>query len=319
VRSEKAEDGTLLDVRDTRSATQRRADALGVISKLALGVKDKGSTGGGVGGSGGGGGSERYKIVLHADAETLAEARATDPATPAPATPEPATPRPGRPSAPAEQSGPAEPAGPAPDAPPRRRGRVPSPLAEFGSGGLVDPQFLAQFSCDSTLQAAFLSPSGAILDLGREVRTITPAQRKALVARDRGCVIPGCSAPASWCDGHHVRWWRHGGRTDITNLALLCGRHHTAVHSGIWAIVMRDGVPWVIPPDWVDHERRPIRNTYFDDAAVMHRLGTQLRGQQLGLSLGRNEGPVPPEAPEFQPPETQPPETQPPETQPPET
>jgi hypothetical protein len=61
---------------------------------------------------------------------------------------------------------------------------------EFGTGGLLSSQLLGQFACDSVLQAVFLTGSGAILNLGRDVRTISPAQRRALVARDRGCVIP---------------------------------------------------------------------------------------------------------------------------------
>jgi hypothetical protein len=54
------------------------------------------------------------------------------------------------------------------------------------------------------------------------------------------------------CEAHHVKWYRHGGTTDITNLASLCGHHNTSVHSGLWEITMRDGVPWVRPPTWID-------------------------------------------------------------------
>jgi hypothetical protein len=30
--------------------------------------------------------------------------------------------------------------------------------------------------------------------------------------------------------GHHIRHWAHGGPTTLSNLALLCRRHHRAVH-----------------------------------------------------------------------------------------
>jgi len=30
--------------------------------------------------------------------------------------------------------------------------------------------------------------------------------------------------------GHHVRHWAQGGPTKLSNLALLCRRHHRAVH-----------------------------------------------------------------------------------------
>jgi hypothetical protein len=136
---------------------------------------------------------------------------------------------------------------------------------------------LARFACDAVLQTALLAKNGAVLDLGRDVRTVSPAQRRALVARDRGCVVPGCTAPAHLCEAHHIVYWRHGGATDITNLALVCGRHHTAIHTGTWSLTVQNGIPWAMPPDWIDQQRRPIRNTYWDDADTFHHLGTQLR------------------------------------------
>ena len=42
------------------------------------------------------------------------------------------------------------------------------------------------------------------LAVGRTARTATPAQRRALAARDRGCIIPGCAIPAEACQTHHV-------------------------------------------------------------------------------------------------------------------
>ncbi|MGI8692315.1 MAG: HNH endonuclease signature motif containing protein [Geodermatophilaceae bacterium] len=45
------------------------------------------------------------------------------------------------------------------------------------------------------------------------------------------------SRPPAWCDAHHVIGWYHGGRTDLSNLVLLCRRHHRAVHRGVWSIV----------------------------------------------------------------------------------
>jgi hypothetical protein len=116
-----------------------------------------------------------------------------------------------------------------------------------------------------------------VLNLGRDSRTISRAQRRALNARDRGCVIPGCSAPPQWCEGHHVVWWRHGGRTDIDALALVCGRDHTLIHQGVWDLVMLDGVAWARPPTWIDPLRRLIRNTRHESADRAKALGSQLR------------------------------------------
>jgi predicted restriction endonuclease len=39
--------------------------------------------------------------------------------------------------------------------------------------------------------------------------------------RDRGCRFPGCGT-AAFTQAHHIRWWRHGGRTDLDNLLLIC-------------------------------------------------------------------------------------------------
>jgi predicted restriction endonuclease len=54
--------------------------------------------------------------------------------------------------------------------------------------------------------------------------------RRAVIVRDRHCRFPGCDRPQSWCDAHHVEHWAHGGTTSVSNLLLLCRRHHRAVH-----------------------------------------------------------------------------------------
>ena len=41
---------------------------------------------------------------------------------------------------------------------------------------------------------------------------------------------------AAWCDFHHVVHWLYGGPTSCENGALLCERHHTAVHEGRFSI-----------------------------------------------------------------------------------
>ncbi len=75
------------------------------------------------------------------------------------------------------------------------------------------------------------------LAVGRTARTATPAQRRALAARDRGCIIPGCGIPAEACQTHHVDDWAGGGTTDLPNMVLLCWAHHRQVDLGMWTIV----------------------------------------------------------------------------------
>jgi hypothetical protein len=74
------------------------------------------------------------------------------------------------------------------------------------------------------------------LAVGRTSRTATPAQRRALAARDGGCIIPGCRIPAENCQSHHVQDWAEGGPSDIDNLALLCWTHHRQVDLNMWTI-----------------------------------------------------------------------------------
>jgi hypothetical protein len=89
---------------------------------------------------------------------------------------------------------------------------------------------------------------GSVLDVGQKTRTIPPAIRGALEARDRHCQFPGCTARR--CDGHHIRHWADGGPTRLDNLTLLCRRHHRAVHEGAFTIAQRDeGTPMFYRPD----------------------------------------------------------------------
>jgi hypothetical protein len=109
----------------------------------------------------------------------------------------------------------------------------------------LTPATLRRLACDAEILPAVLGTDGQLLDLGRATRLATPAQRQALWHRDGGCSWPGCSIPATWCDAHHVVHWCRGGATDLTNLALLCGRHHTVVHErDLTAAVTATGVTW---------------------------------------------------------------------------
>ena len=94
----------------------------------------------------------------------------------------------------------------------------------------VGPEAFAEFCCGSGMYRTVMDAPSEVLDLGRTKRTASDAQRKALIVRDRTCIIPHCDAPPRWCEVHHVSWWQHGGRTDLTNLGLTCGRHHTQIH-----------------------------------------------------------------------------------------
>lgn len=68
---------------------------------------------------------------------------------------------------------------------------------------------------------------GRVVEVGARTRTVPPL-RRALYHRDRGCRFSGCRV--RFGQGHHIRHWAHGGPTTLSNLALLCRRHHRAVH-----------------------------------------------------------------------------------------
>ena len=71
-----------------------------------------------------------------------------------------------------------------------------------------------------------LDTNAGIVAYGRMRRNATPAQRRALAARDGGCSFPGCDAPPSWTEAHRVIRWEHGGLTNLENQTLVCGFHH---------------------------------------------------------------------------------------------
>jgi hypothetical protein len=81
---------------------------------------------------------------------------------------------------------------------------------------------------------------GSVLDVGRRSRTVPPALRRALEARDRGCRFPGCGL--RFTDAHHVTHWADGGETSLKNTVLLCRRHHRLVHEdGFQLALDREG------------------------------------------------------------------------------
>ncbi len=118
-------------------------------------------------------------------------------------------------------------------------------------------------ACDCLMLPAVLSATGEPLDVGRIKRFVTPAQRRALNLRDRGCTFPGCQRKPKRCHAHHIHHWADGGPTDLCNLCLLCSFHHRLIHHGDWHVRMAtDGLPEFIPPQYLDPLQTPRRNTH---------------------------------------------------------
>ena len=115
-------------------------------------------------------------------------------------------------------------------------------------GDALSAATIRRLACDARILPMVLGSESQPLDVGTTVRLATGPMRKALVARDRGCVC--CGAPPIYCDAHHVVSWIDGGETKITNLVLLCKRCHRDLHAGHWDITITNGVVHVARPTW---------------------------------------------------------------------
>ncbi|QZY30338.1 HNH endonuclease signature motif containing protein [Nocardioides coralli] len=102
--------------------------------------------------------------------------------------------------------------------------------ATLPDGGRISAGEARRLACQAGITPLVLGGDSQPLDLGRTRRLFTPAQRRALAVRDRGCTTEGCGLPASVCDAHHDHPWSVGGPTDLTNARLLCPRHHRLAH-----------------------------------------------------------------------------------------
>ncbi len=106
--------------------------------------------------------------------------------------------------------------------------------ARLPDGTPIPAKKVRDLACDAEVLPAIFRGASQPLDLGRARRIASPAQRIALVARDRKCI--GCGASASWCQAHHIIPWQPGGPTDLENLCLLCSRCHHKVHDNGWRV-----------------------------------------------------------------------------------
>ena len=115
-------------------------------------------------------------------------------------------------------------------------------VAELDHVGPVPAEVARRIACDASLMRVVMAPPSQPLDVGRRTPVVPPAIRRAVIARDRTCRFPGCDRPHTWCDAHHVTHWADGGHTALSNLVLLCRRHHRLVHRpGGFQVAMVDG------------------------------------------------------------------------------
>ena len=99
--------------------------------------------------------------------------------------------------------------------------------------------------------AVFDKVTGKSLWLGRKKRLASAEQRIMLLARDRGCTAPGCTVRGYDCQVHHAaRDWKHGGTTDIDDLALACKRDNLHAENDGWDTrkLPNGQTEWIPPP-----------------------------------------------------------------------
>ena len=102
--------------------------------------------------------------------------------------------------------------------------------SEYDNGTVLTREDTLRLLCDSGISRIVTAGPAEVLEVGRRTRTVTAAQRRALVIRDGGCSWEGCDRPPRWCDAHHRHHWANGGETNLDNLTLLCRRHHRLAH-----------------------------------------------------------------------------------------
>jgi hypothetical protein len=121
-----------------------------------------------------------------------------------------------------------------------------SPAADLDWGQPLPAETLRRIACDCQLTPILVSESGDPLSVGRTRRFFTAAQRRALVLRDKGCVL--CGRPPAWTEPHHIEHWIEGGETAVSNAALTCRRCHRRLHEGGHQLVRKPDGTWTAVP-----------------------------------------------------------------------
>lgn len=123
-------------------------------------------------------------------------------------------------------------------------------VSDLVGSGPLDAQtarVLAGGSCTGWDRILTDPVSGQVVAVDR--RSVPPALRRTVHARDRHCRFPGCRVPASRCEIDHVRDWARGGPTHLDNLQCLCQRHHSMKQFTAWRVRQLPGgvIEWTSP------------------------------------------------------------------------
>lgn len=97
------------------------------------------------------------------------------------------------------------------------------------SADVVSASEARRLACGAGIIPAVLDGESLPLDLGRQKRLYSEAQRVAFATRYDECATEGCDRPFAWCEIHHLHAWQAGGSTDLASGVPLCGRHHRMI------------------------------------------------------------------------------------------
>jgi hypothetical protein len=124
-------------------------------------------------------------------------------------------------------------------------------LVATGHGALISAELALSLLGDARITPVALGQHGEITDYRSSRRFFTEGQRLAMIARDQGCSFPGCTAPPSWCQAHHITDYVITGKTSVDDGTLLCGFHHREFETLGWECQMINRIPHWIPPNAV--------------------------------------------------------------------
>jgi hypothetical protein len=167
--------------------------------------------------------------------------------------------------------------------------------SELEDGTRVTAETARRLTCDAAVVEVAVGSDGSVLDIGRRRRTVSPALRRALEVRDRGCRFPGCGL--RFTAAHHIEHWADGGETSLRNTLLLCRRHHRLVHEDGYRVVMdKDGqVVFFTPRGKAVGPVAPVALGSTDRLVERNRERGVAPDWRTGLPRRRHDAEIPPD------------------------
>lgn len=120
--------------------------------------------------------------------------------------------------------------------------------------------------------AVFHAEDGAV-NLYRGERCANEKQRVLARAANPVCPVPDCRHGADSCEAHHIVAWKHGGETNMRNLAMLC-RYHNRTNDDDTHRKRRGRIENVRgAPTWVSPRGYAVPNNYHPYGAMQTLFG----------------------------------------------